>query len=401
MGLGGTVQGSFFKAPEWVDLNLAPGRTNQAKVYGSWTNTFKSYATSAYFFYSPNLVWFLIAATTYYLFPYDFEAPKQGLLQPWLLYRLCVNWFVTFSYFGFWNIVLYIMGWAKRKFNPTNNPSRSTMFHNIWYSALGVIQWTLWEGGFIYAYSTGRLSYQKDGEIFESYGSMAKFALWCLFVPLWRDFHFYFAHRTLHLRCLYKFVHSLHHRNTDIEPFAGLCMHPVEHLFYFGCVGPSLIPGLSPFIMMWNGIHLLISPAASHSGWEDHFQSDQFHYLHHAKFECNYGTSGPPLDKLFGTFREKLGPSHEFKGVSEDIKALVTVPDEFLSGSLSLSSIFPSRLDEGLYNAICYAVMIGFIMRVHEGDTATHPADEQYIASLPTCLFTLGKGRTHTSCFYV
>ena len=42
------------------------------------------------------------------------------------------------------------------------------------------------------------------------------------------------------------------------------------------------------------------------SGWEDHFQSDQFHYLHHRFFECNYGNSRIPLDKMFGTFRDKL-----------------------------------------------------------------------------------------------
>ena len=47
------------------------------------------------------------------------------------------------------------------------------------------------------------------------------------------DFHFYFIHRWLHLPGLYKYVHSLHHRNTDIEPFAGLCMHPIEHLYYY------------------------------------------------------------------------------------------------------------------------------------------------------------------------
>ena len=29
-------------------------------------------------------------------------------------------------------------------------------------------------------------------------------------------------------------------------------------------------------------VHLImILPAASHSGWEDHMQSDQYHYLHH------------------------------------------------------------------------------------------------------------------------
>jgi hypothetical protein len=103
-------------------------------------------------------------------------------------------------------------------------------------------------------------------------------------------------------------VHSLHHRNTDIEPFSGLCMHPIEHLYYYSCVGPSLYFTMSPFHAMWNLIHLLISPAASHSGWEDNMQSDQFHYLHHKKFECNYGTGGEPLDKLFGTHRTSLDP---------------------------------------------------------------------------------------------
>ena len=38
------------------------------------------------------------------------------------------------------------------------------------------------------------------------------------------------AHRLLHISALYRFVHSLHHRNIDIEPFSGLSMHPVEHL---------------------------------------------------------------------------------------------------------------------------------------------------------------------------
>ena len=38
------------------------------------------------------------------------------------------------------------------------------------------------------------------------------------------------------IKAVYKYVHSLHHRNTDIEPFAGLSMHPVEHLYYYRLV---------------------------------------------------------------------------------------------------------------------------------------------------------------------
>ena len=73
---------------------------------------------------------------------------------------------------------------------------------------------------------------------------------------------------------MFAFVHSLHHRNTDIEPFAGLCMHPVEHLYYYSCILPSVFLFASPFHFLWNGIHLLFSPAAGHSGWEDHMQVD-------------------------------------------------------------------------------------------------------------------------------
>ena len=63
--------------------------------------------------------------------------------------------------------------------------------------------------------------------------------------------------------------------------------------------------------MSWNLVHLLISPAASHSGFEDNMQSDQFHYLHHKYFECNYGELTSPLDKWFGSFHDGTKKTHE------------------------------------------------------------------------------------------
>jgi hypothetical protein len=53
------------------------------------------------------------------------------------------------------------------------------------------------------------------------------------------------------------------------------------------------------------GIHVVISPAASHSGYEDHFSADLAHYLHHRYSDCNYG-AGIPFDRWFGSFRDKL-----------------------------------------------------------------------------------------------
>ena len=90
--------------------------------------------------------------------------------------------------------------------------------------------------------------------------------LWVLLVPLWRDLHSYIAHRFVHIRAVYRFVHSLHHRNADPEPFSGLTMHPVEHLYYFSnALVPVLyVSGLSPLIFLWIYVHLAIAPGAGH-----------------------------------------------------------------------------------------------------------------------------------------
>ena len=39
-------------------------------------------------------------------------------------------------------------------------------------------------------------------------------------------------------------------------------------------------------IFLWNFVHLTYAPGAGHSGWEDNWQADQYHFVHHAKFEC-------------------------------------------------------------------------------------------------------------------
>ena len=197
------------------------------------------------------------------------------------LLRFGINLLVTFSYYGFWHCVLYFAGWSKRPFHPSRHYKLSKVVHNMWYSFLGVVQYTVWEAIYIHCCATKRLPYLSDQESFSNNWNIMVFCLAAFWVPLYRSFHFYFAHRFIHIKALYKYIHSLHHRNTDIEPFAGLSMHPVEHLYYYSCVGPSLILSASPFAFTWNGVHLLLSPAASHSGWEDHFQADQYHYLHH------------------------------------------------------------------------------------------------------------------------
>ena len=135
------------------------------------------------------------------------------------------------------------------------------VIHNIWYTFLGVVQYTFWEVLYIHCCATNRLPFVTNQQTFSNAWNFTMFCLAAFWVPLYREIHFYFSHRLIHIKALYKYIHSVHHRNTDIEPFAGLSMHPVEHLYYYSCVGPSLLIFGTPFAFMWNGLHLILSPA--------------------------------------------------------------------------------------------------------------------------------------------
>ena len=212
---------------------------------------------------------------------------------------------------------LYVFSYSQRKFSPESYPTFGNMMHNMYYWGLGIVQWTFWECVMTRLWATDKVGFKSNEEIMNDNYLMALNLMWILLVPIWRDLHFYIAHRFIHIRAIYKYVHSLHHRNTDPEPFSGMTMHPVEHLYYFSnAFIPSLYcNSLSPLIFLWCFVHLTLAPGAGHSGFEDHFQADQYHYIHHAKFECNYGSpSSAFIDQFFGTFRDKLGTSKTYKG---------------------------------------------------------------------------------------
>ena len=82
-------------------------------------------------------MWLVIALADYFLFPYDFEAAKSLTDLNWVFYRFCVNFGITFGFFGFWHVTLYILGWSKRPFMPNRQYRVSKVVHNMWYTFLG------------------------------------------------------------------------------------------------------------------------------------------------------------------------------------------------------------------------------------------------------------------------
>ena len=135
-----------------------------------------------------------------------------------------------------------------------------------------------------------------------------------------REIHFYFTHRLLHWRPLYKNAHYLHHKNVNIGPWSGLAMHPIEHLLYFTGVFFHWLILSHPLHAIFHLQHAALTAAYGHTGFEKlevsknltiPKASDYFHYLHHRYFECNYGGGTFPLDKLFGSFHDGSDETNE------------------------------------------------------------------------------------------
>jgi sterol desaturase/sphingolipid hydroxylase (fatty acid hydroxylase superfamily) len=205
-----------------------------------------------------------------------------------------------------------------RKFNPKwlggKNPrflGGTQLRDNVfWCIASGCTMWTAYEALMMWSYANGLLPYV-DWETNPVY-----FVVLLLLLMAWHMVHFYFGHRLLHWKPLYRAAHHLHHKNVNIGPWSGLSMHPIEHVLYFSLVLIYWIVPSHPIHAMFTLQFAGLMPAPGHAGFNEigkgraALPSDFFHYLHHRYFECNYGAPAVPLDRWFGTFHDGTPEAH-------------------------------------------------------------------------------------------
>lgn len=265
-----------------------------------------------------NALVFLISAATWMLLTPSLESMKTLDLW-WIALLLVRNLFLTAAYFGGLHLYLYKykkqgdkLQFTTRKFakgdrflfgdQVRDNTFRTLGFAVPIITAYEVVTYWLFANGYL-----GLFSFAED-----SAGFWIWFVVLLLLMPVIHSTHFYFTHRMLHSKPLYKRVHHIHHNNIQVGPFSGLAMHPLELTIYFSTVCVQWVLALHPLNALFQLQFAIFNAAMSHTGYDKILLTDDvgvesssyFHFLHHKYFECNYGGAIAPMDKWFGTFHD-------------------------------------------------------------------------------------------------
>ena len=191
-----------------------------------------------------------------------------------------------------------------------NNQVKDNMF---WSCTSGVTIWTAYESLMMWAMANGYVSIL-------TWSEHAGWIVLLLFlIPIWETFYFYLVHRMLHWPWMYKTVHYLHHRNTNVGPWSGLSMHPVEHVIYLGSVLIHWVIPANPLIIIYHLQHYTLTAATTHTGYQGICIGNKLrlalgtfhHQIHHRFYECNYGGLEIPMDKWAGSFNDGTEESHQ------------------------------------------------------------------------------------------
>ena len=152
---------------------------------------------------------------------------------------------------------------------------------------------------------------------------------WCSVVIaiIVHDAYFYWTHRLMHHRALFRWFHHVHHESTNPSPWAAFCFGPLEALVHASFF-PLLVLGMPMhplafwLFMMWGTAQAVFG----HTGYEFYppwflnswlgklMNTPTNHAQHHEKGRGNYGIYFNVWDRLMGTNHREY--EHRFHEVT-------------------------------------------------------------------------------------
>jgi sterol desaturase/sphingolipid hydroxylase (fatty acid hydroxylase superfamily) len=216
---------------------------------------------------------------------------------------------------------VWYAGGARRKLQPAM-PRDAQIRREIVYSTAAVLIFGV-VNGTIFGYGVGTARLYWD---IEQHG----WTYFWLSIPLMilvHDAYFYWTHRLLHTRALFRRVHAVHHLSRNPTPWTSYAFHPYESVVE--ALGVVLIMTIMP----WHPLAILIFQTYSTvinvyghlgyelypRGWPQHWlgrwlNTSVAHNAHHDKARHNFGFYFLFWDRWMGTldpdyaahFREKV-----------------------------------------------------------------------------------------------
>jgi lathosterol oxidase len=198
---------------------------------------------------------------------------------------------------------------AHRRIAPTYPPPRQLRREFV-YSMSTVLIFAS-NGILVYAFAiNGQFAIYKD---VADFGWLYTIASLFMMIVL-HDAYFYWTHRALHHRLLFKAVHSVHHRSRNPSPWAAYAFHPIEAAIQaaFLPLALLLMPA-HPTVLFIVMIHMMLRNALGHSGFEVYprdavrrwpwrwLTSTTHHQMHHERSEANFGLYFTWWDRWLGT----------------------------------------------------------------------------------------------------
>lgn len=140
---------------------------------------------------------------------------------------------------------------------------------------------------------------------------------WLLSVVLMilaHDAYFYWTHRFMHLKAVFRYFHRVHHLSFNPSPWAAFSFHPLEAVVEAGIavVIAFTIP-FHPSALFVFLMFMTIMNALGHLGYELYprgftrhpvgqwFNTSVHHNMHHHLVHCNYGLYFNWWDRWMGT----------------------------------------------------------------------------------------------------
>jgi Delta7-sterol 5-desaturase len=202
----------------------------------------------------------------------------------------------------------------KHLFIQTTFPNSSQLWREFAFSMSTVIVFSIVGFGL---YSAEHAGFTRIYYKISDYGWVYMFVSFVVTL-IFHDFYFYWTHRLMHHKRIFKYVHRVHHQSTSPSPWAAYSFHPWE-AFVQALVLPIMvftIP-IHPLIIFLFLTYMIVRNVIGHLGFEilpKGFTRNKWlnwntaithHDMHHQHFHGNYGLYFTWWDKWMKTEHSK------------------------------------------------------------------------------------------------